>query len=50
MLTPVGPYGAQRRLQHEPPHEGGGLPGMKIVPPSQSTPSGIEQFAEPVGG
>jgi hypothetical protein len=47
MSTSVGPYGAHRRLQHDPPHVG-------IVPPSnvppQTVPSTMEQLAAPEGG
>jgi hypothetical protein len=52
--TPVGPHGAQLRLQHPPPHWGTPL-SKKTTPPSpalppQRTPSGIWQLAEPLGG
>jgi hypothetical protein len=43
--TPVGPYGAQRRLQHEPPHVGAVVPEAP-----QTVPSTIEQLAEPAEG
>src|SRR5262249_5585103 len=52
--TPVGPYGAQRRLQQPPPHEG--IPASFVTtPPSapapaQSMPSTSVQFAAPAGG
>jgi hypothetical protein len=48
MRTPVGPYGAQRRLQHAPPQAG--IAPMKTAPSSQSMPSVRLQFAEPEGG
>jgi hypothetical protein len=52
--TPVGPHGAQARLQHPPPHCGS-PPSMKTAPPSapppaQSMPSVIPQLAAPPGG
>ncbi len=47
--TPVGPYGAQRRLQHEPPHAGSG-PVAAVTTPPQTVPSTIEQLAAPEGG
>jgi hypothetical protein len=46
--TPVGPYGAQSRLQHEPPQEGTPLSG-EMTPP-HTNPSTMLQFAEEVGG
>ena len=46
--TPVGPYGAQRRLQQEPPHEG--IPASGGSTPPQTVPSTIEQLAAVVGG
>jgi hypothetical protein len=48
--TPVGPHGAHERLQQLPPHEG--MPPSATPPtvPPQRTPSGIWQFAGPVGG
>ena len=39
MLTPVGPYGAQRRLQQLPQ-----------LPPAQTVPSTAVQFTEPLAG
>ena len=52
--TPVGPHGAQARLQHGPPHAGS-PPSRKAVPvplvpvPPQSCPSTTPQFAGPLG-
>jgi hypothetical protein len=46
--TPVGPYGAHRRLQHGPPH--GGRPESAVATPPQTTPSIIPQLAGPPGG
>lgn len=46
--TPVGPYGAQRRLQHAPPQVG--IAESCAEEPPQMVPSVIEQFAEPEGG
>jgi hypothetical protein len=51
--TPVGPHGAQARLQHAPPHVGSPL-SMKLAPPSgpeppQSWPSTRPQLAGPPG-
>jgi hypothetical protein len=48
--TCVGPYGAQRRLQQEPPHAGSPASGASVAPPAQSAPSGSPQFAAPAGG
>jgi hypothetical protein len=53
MRIPVGPHGAQARLQHGPP-QAGRPPSMKVAPPSaavppQSCPSTRPQFAGPVG-
>jgi hypothetical protein len=52
--TPVGPHGAHERLQQPPPHEGTPPSRMTVPPsldvPAQRTPSGIWQFAGPVGG
>ena len=45
---PVGPYGAHRRLQQAPPHEGS-PPSLAKTPP-QIVPSTIEQLADVVGG
>jgi hypothetical protein len=45
---PVGPYGAQRRLQQDPPQAGAPLPALKSPP--QTVPSTIEQFEAPEGG
>jgi len=39
MLTPLGPYGAHRRLQQAPQ-----------PPPGQTVPSTAEQFTEPLEG
>jgi hypothetical protein len=47
--TPVGPYGAQRRLQQDPPHVGDAPPSGENTPP-QMVPSTIEQFAAVDGG
>src|SRR6185437_13853607 len=47
MRTPVGPYGAQRRLQQAPPHAGM-PPSPRTAPPAQSMPSVRLQLAEPV--
>jgi hypothetical protein len=52
--TPVGPHGAQARLQHGPPHFGRPL-SMKTAPPSaapppHSSPSTRPQLAGPEGG
>jgi hypothetical protein len=44
MSTPVGPYGAHRRLQHDPPHVGIDPPPYN---PPQTAPSTIEQFDAP---
>lgn len=46
--TPVGPNGAQRRLQQLPPHTEAPLSG--VTTPPQTVPSTIVQFALPVGG
>jgi hypothetical protein len=46
--TPVGPNGAHRRLQHDPPHDG--TPASGFTMPPQTVPSTIEQFAAVVGG
>jgi hypothetical protein len=48
MRTPVGPYGAHRRLQHDPPQVGTALPAVNTPP--QTVPSTIEQFDAPVDG
>jgi hypothetical protein len=45
--TPVGPYGAQSRLQHEPPQTE--APASVTTPP-HTVPSTIEQLADVVGG
>lgn len=52
--TPVGPHGAQARLQHGPPHAGspaslGPTAPLGEVPP-QSCPSTTPQLAGPLGG
>jgi hypothetical protein len=48
--TPVGPQGAQRRLQQDPP-QGGIVPASpRVAPPWQSMPSVSPQLAEPDGG
>jgi hypothetical protein len=48
--TCVGPYGAQRRLQHAPPHAGSPASSGCMAPPAQSAPSARLQFAAPEGG
>jgi hypothetical protein len=45
---PVGPYGAQRRLQQDPPHTGAPVDGL--YSPPQTVPSTIEQFDAPEDG
>jgi hypothetical protein len=48
--TPVGPQGAQRRLQQAPP-QGGSVPASpRVAPPWQSMPSVSPQLAEPDEG
>jgi hypothetical protein len=52
--TPVGPNGAQARLQHGPPHAGR-PPSTSVTPPSgalppHSWPSARPQLAGPLGG
>ena len=42
----MGPYGAQRRLQHAPPHDGAPA-SADVAPWSHSIPSTWEQFAAP---
>jgi hypothetical protein len=54
MSTPVGPNGAQARLQQGPPHAGRPLSGLNTAPPSgpppaQSCPSTRPQLAGPPG-
>jgi hypothetical protein len=44
---PVGPQGAQARLQQPPPHRG--RPPSRNVAPPHSMPSSIPQFAGPPG-
>jgi hypothetical protein len=45
--TPVGPYGAQRRLQQLPPHTG--TVPIKTAPSAHTAPSVSPQLAAPVG-
>jgi hypothetical protein len=52
--TPVGPHGAQARLQHGPPHAGkplsrNAVPAPLVPVPPQSCPSTTPQFAGPPG-
>jgi len=49
MSTPVGPYGAQSRLQQEPPHAVTD-PLSAVTTPPQTVPSTIEQLEAPEGG
>jgi hypothetical protein len=48
--TPVGPYGAHRRLQQAPPQTGTVPASPRVAPPAQSEPSVRPQLAAPAGG
>src|SRR5579859_4032785 len=45
---PVGPYGAQSRLQHDPPHAG--MPPSPVISVPHTVPSTVEQFDDPLAG
>jgi hypothetical protein len=47
---PLGPQGAQRRLQHAPPQAGSVPASPRVAPPMQIVPSGEPQLAVPAGG